>query len=133
MIKYLTNVLKRYWILFFVLTSLLSTGIILLRKQGTQKMEVTQMTKYFIGTETYYIINGESIAEKQIEEERIRKDEQRGYEDRKSHCYDKWYRYNRSDNGKAYDRGVVKFVNEKHSKKWYEEDEVEFRLIECMA
>ena len=59
-------------------------------------------------------------------------DEKRGYEDRKAHCYDKWYRYNRSDNGAAYDRGVVKFTNEKHRNKWYEEDERDFCLIECM-
>lgn len=59
-------------------------------------------------------------------------DEKRGYEDRKAHCYDKWYRYNRRDNGAAYDRGVVKFVNEKHTNKWSKEDECDFRLIECM-
>ena len=32
-------------------------------------------------------------------------DEQRGYNDRLSGYYDKWYRYNRQDDGAEYDRG----------------------------
>lgn len=38
-------------------------------------------------------------------------DEQKGYADRLAGYYDKWYRYNRSDSGAAYDRGVVQAVN----------------------
>lgn len=38
-------------------------------------------------------------------------DEQRGYKDRLSGFYDKWYRYNRSDDGAAYDAGCVKAVD----------------------
>lgn len=38
-------------------------------------------------------------------------DEQRGYNDRKAGFYDKWYRYNRADDGAAYDRGCVKAVD----------------------
>ena len=38
-------------------------------------------------------------------------DEQRGYKDRLAGFYDKWYRYNRTDDGAAYDRGCVKAVS----------------------
>lgn len=38
------------------------------------------------------------------------RDEDRGYKDRLSGHYDKWYRYNRSDDGAAYDRGCVRAV-----------------------
>ena len=38
-------------------------------------------------------------------------DEQRGYIDRIAGFYDKWYRYNRSDDGAAYDTGCVKAVD----------------------
>ena len=38
-------------------------------------------------------------------------DETRGYKDRLAGYYDKWYRYNRADNGAAYDRGCVKAVD----------------------
>ena len=65
-----------------------------------------------------------------MENERIEKDRKRGYEDRKAHYYDKWYRYNRPDDGKAYDEGCVKCVNEKQTKKWLEEDE-NFTIIEA--
>lgn len=40
-----------------------------------------------------------------------RKDEAKGYKDRIAGYYDKWYRYNRSDDGAAYDAGCVKAVN----------------------
>ena len=37
--------------------------------------------------------------------------EQRGYKDRLAGFYDKWYRYNRQDDGAAYDAGCVKAVD----------------------
>jgi hypothetical protein len=40
-----------------------------------------------------------------------RKDETQGRKDRKAGFYDKWYRYNRTDDGAAYDRGCVSAVN----------------------
>ena len=59
-------------------------------------------------------------------------DEQKGYADRKNHIYDKYYRYGRNDNGAAYDRGVVKCVNEAEtfSKEWKLKDEENFQIIE---
>ena len=38
-------------------------------------------------------------------------DEARGYRDRKAGYYDKWFRYNRADEGAAYDAGCVRAVN----------------------
>ena len=38
-------------------------------------------------------------------------DTQHGYNDRMAGYYDKWYRYNRLDEGAAYDRGCVNAVN----------------------
>ena len=52
-----------------------------------------------------------------------------GYNDRLHHVYDKWFRYNRSDGGKQYDKGVRMVLDYKHSEEWYEEDK-NFRIIE---
>ncbi len=38
-------------------------------------------------------------------------DFQRGYKDRMIGYYDKWYRYNRQDDGAEYDRGAVEASN----------------------
>lgn len=38
-------------------------------------------------------------------------DAERGYKDRLAGYYDKWYRYNRPDNGAEYDKGVVRAIN----------------------
>jgi len=44
-------------------------------------------------------------------EKTSKKDEQRGYKDRLAGFYDKWYRYNRDDDGAAYDRGCTRAVD----------------------
>ena len=64
--------------------------------------------------------------------EHYMRDYRHGYEDRQNHVYDKWYRYNRRDNGKAYDAGSTAYVLEDHSDKWIEEDQENFNLIECI-
>lgn len=51
-------------------------------------------------------------------------DEQRGYRDRLAGFYDKWFRYNRIDNGAAYDRGCVRAVDSGKCPDY-------FTLIEC--
>ena len=67
---------------------------------------------YYIGGEPHYLLpNGESITAKQYEALKAataKKDEAAGYRDRKAGYYDKWYRYNRDDNGAAYDKGCVR-------------------------
>lgn len=50
--------------------------------------------------------------QQQTADEIAKKDAAAGYRDRKAGIYDKWYRYNRADNGAAYDAGCVKAVNE---------------------
>lgn len=59
-----------------------------------------------------------------IKAETAKKDEAAGYRDRKAGYYDKWYRYNRADNGAAYDKGCVRAVNEGKCAD-------DFVLIEC--
>lgn len=51
-------------------------------------------------------------AYKKNKAETAKKDEAAGYRDRKAGYYDKWYRYNRDDDGAAYDKGCVRAVNE---------------------
>ena len=74
------------------------------------------MIAYYIGNEKHYLLNnGQSVSEKeyeQIKAETAKKDMAAGYRDRKAGYYDKWYRYNRPDDGAAYDAGCVKAVNE---------------------
>ena len=67
------------------------------------------MVKYFIGTEEHIIANGEDITEAVKATEAA--DEKRGYDERMAGYYDKWYRYNRHDNGAAYDKGVARAAN----------------------
>lgn len=83
---------------------------------------------YYIGGEPHYLLNnGETVTAKQYEAIKVataKKDEAAGYRDRKAGYYDKWYRYNRADNGAAYDRGCVRAVNEGKCTD-------DFCLIEC--
>ncbi len=71
---------------------------------------------YFIGTQKRYLVaDGVSLSEEEwnsIVKKTARQDEEQGYKDRKAGFYDKWYRYNRQDDGAAYDRGCVRAVNE---------------------
>lgn len=89
---------------------------------------------YFIDGEERFLLGNDSYTKEEFEElkkSNYQKDFEAGYRDRKAHYYDKWYRYNRWDEGKAYDDGCQKAVNEPHSKKWVEEDE-HFHIIEVI-
>lgn len=73
------------------------------------------MIGYFIDGVPHYLIGDKSYTERELQalrEETARKDEKAGYNDRRVGVYDKWYRYNRSDNGAAYDRGQQRAVAE---------------------
>lgn len=52
------------------------------------------------------------------------KDIKRGYDERLTGYYDKWYRYNHADDGFAYDRGVIRALGEKDCPK-------EVTIISC--
>jgi len=55
---------------------------------------------------------------------KLTNDEQRGYNDRLAGFYDKWFRYNRQDDGAAYNRGCARAVDSGKCKDY-------FTLIEC--
>lgn len=74
------------------------------------------MIQFFIDREPRYLhpVTGEVFTQEQmdkLEQERIKKDRKAGYRDRMVGYYDKWYRYNRLDNGKAYDEGSIEAAN----------------------
>ena len=87
------------------------------------------MITYFIDGKKHFLLNnGESVSEKtwnSWQEETAKKDEAAGYRDRMAGYYDKWYRYNRNDNGAAYDRGAVRATREPKCPE-------EFHIIECL-
>lgn len=67
---------------------------------------------YSVGDERRVILeSGESLVESEYNEIRA-KDERIGYADRMVGVYDKWYRYHRSDDGAAYDKGVQRATRE---------------------
>lgn len=49
-----------------------------------------------------------------------------GYNERMVGYYDKWYRYNHADEGRAYDAGVKRAINNTKCS-------IEFHIIECLA
>lgn len=53
-------------------------------------------------------------------------DEAKGFSDRNAGHYDKWYRYARSDEGAAYDRGCARAVDEGKCPE-------DFEIIECVS
>lgn len=61
-----------------------------------------------VGGEDRYLVGRESLTQSEYDAQRAKiaaKDEEYGYHDRMNGIYDKWYRYNRRDDGAAYDRG----------------------------
>ena len=71
---------------------------------------------YFLKNFNYKGISGPGDwlpAETKKEKMMTRKvtDQERGFKDRLAGFYDKWYRYNREDDGAKYDQGVVRAVN----------------------
>lgn len=55
-----------------------------------------------------------------------RKDIKRGYDERMVGYYDKWYRYNHADEGRAYDMGVRYATTQSKCSD-------DYHIIECMA
>lgn len=70
---------------------------------------ISRATKYYIGTTPMFLYAGEQMTKTQIDAayiETASKDIENGYKERGVGYYDKWYRYNRADEGRAYDMGV---------------------------
>lgn len=68
------------------------------------------MIQFFIDKKPHYLLSatGKVYTQEEadrMERQRIERDRKAGYDDRMAGYYDKWYRYKRSDNGKAYDEG----------------------------
>lgn len=70
---------------------------------------IRKATQFFIDHKPMYLHGGEFMTAEQLNAE-YRKtaehDIQNGYKERKVGWYDKWYRYSRADEGRAYDEGV---------------------------
>lgn len=76
---------------------------------------------------TTWCKRGESLSRTEVDAgylETATKDIMAGYSDRMAGYYDKWYRYNHSDSGRAYDIGV----NEAAKQAGCKDD---FTIIEC--
>lgn len=70
---------------------------------------ITTAVKFFIDHKPVYLFGGEALTAEQLNEEyrkTAKKDIENGFKDRKVGYYDKWYRYSRADEGRAYDEGV---------------------------
>ncbi len=70
---------------------------------------IKKATKYFIGSTPMFLYAGEHMTKEEIDKayiETAKKDIRNGYNERAVGYYDKWYRYTRADEGRAYDLGV---------------------------
>lgn len=71
---------------------------------------IRRATAYYIGNTPMFLYAGERMTREEIDEaylETAGKDIRAGYEQRGVGFYDKWYRYNHADEGRAYDLGVM--------------------------
>lgn len=85
--------------------------------------------KYFIDRRPMFIWHGDVYTQEELDQaylETASKDIQKGFEERMVGYYDKWYRYNHADEGRAYDEGVKAATAEPQCKE-------EMTIIPCMA
>ena len=83
--------------------------------------------KYMVGGKPMYLYANEKMTKEDIDKayiETASKDIKWGYEQRGVGYYDKWYRYNRADEGRAYDMGVWLAANTDGCKELFD-------IIEC--
>ena len=84
-------------------------------------MTISQRERFIpfsIGIVPYYVdkVTGNRLTVDEFErivKSNYESDKQRGYKDRVSGYYDKWYRYNRLDDGAAYDEGQRMAIKDK--------------------
>lgn len=84
--------------------------------------------KFFIDREERFIFAGSVFTADQLDNEykkTAEKDILNGYSERLVGYYDKWYRYTRADEGRAYDLGVREAANN-------EKCTNEMHIIECI-
>jgi hypothetical protein len=90
---------------------------------------IREAVKFYVGQTPMYLYAGESMTREQIDAaylETAKKDVKRGYDERGVGYYDKWYRYTRADEGRAYDIGVRLAADTEGCAE-------EMHIIECMA
>ena len=90
---------------------------------------IKRAVKFYEGQVVKYIYADKVYTENELNDayiETAMKDIKYGYDERMVGYYDKWYRYNRADEGRAYDIGVRRATEE-------EKCVGEMRIIECMA
>lgn len=88
---------------------------------------ISKAIKYMIGGQPMFLYANEKMTKDDIDKaymETAAKDIQWGYEQRAVGYYDKWYRYNRADEGRAYDLGCWLAANTANCKEL-------FQIIEC--
>ena len=88
---------------------------------------IAKATQFQIDRVDRYIYAGMINTKEQLDDlylEVVEKDIKSGYNDRFVGYYDKWYRYNRADEGRAYDAGVKRATQEPKCKD-------EMRIIPC--
>ena len=69
---------------------------------------IKKSIQFFIDRAEHYIYADRVMTREQLDEaylETARKDIKQGYNERKVGYYDKWFRYNHADEGRAYDLG----------------------------
>lgn len=88
---------------------------------------IKRSVEYAIGGTPMFIFLDKSMTKEEIDNAYIEtavKDIQAGYEQRMVGYYDKWYRYNHSDEGRAYDAGQRMAADT-------DKCPDEFQIIEC--
>ena len=95
--------------------------------QGNPYTKKEYSIPFYKGWEPFFICqDGKVYSKAELDVEYLKtleKDIKAGYHDRKVGYYDKWYRYNRYDEGRGYDAGVRMAVEEINCP-------VEFHIIE---
>ena len=88
---------------------------------------IARAIRFFVDGSDRYIFGGKAETKETLDAEYSKtatKDIQRGYEERMGGWYDKWYRYSRADEGRAYDLGVKLAASRDNCK-------AEMTIIEC--
>lgn len=77
--------------------------------EKTYNPYIKKAIRYMVGNEERFLAFGEMMTRQDIADayiETAMKDIKFGFCDRMVGYYDKWYRYSRADEGRAYDKGV---------------------------
>lgn len=88
-----------------------------------------QSVMFYVDMKPMYLRFGVKYTGEELDKaylETARKDIENGYKERMVGYYDKWYRYNHADEGRAYDLGVKEATTNEKCKDYC-------NIIECVA